>query len=429
MGTPDKKSSSILPKINQKLAYRTLALVVVVGGLAWGLEWFLKVRSDLDRLRTSETVGWISAVEYLPQGQQAVLISPDGKVHKDPGYVANTTDRDLTWSPGGNFLYFVSDRVDHNFNVFRWSPASDKPADQRTIGTRARGDLRFPAQLNDEPDSEAKGLITTGGLVQEFDPVNTSTGQILPPTSKEISQDKSSDESGTQSQFEGAYGNLGTSFREAQWCGGKRYIAAVMRRDAGEILIVQEMQPVDGKFPLPRPIVAGEHVDFAINPSDGSLVYCVQGFQWPEGKAPLDKDGKPVQKKFVNAAGVFNFGAQNFLLQANKGDYVFSSPSVSPDGTTVVVMIGKNSSGIVTPEGIGTLPAKNDPGFKPHQFRGNIYEPSWSPDSKRLIAAVRINGKPRTIYEIPLDGTAVRSITGDAGNFGFPRYSPQQKAN
>jgi len=182
------------------------------------------VRSDLGGLVESETAGWISAVQYLPHGQQAVLISPDGKYHKDPGYVENTVDRDLTWSPKGNFLYFVSDRAEHNFNLFRWAPSEDKPSEQRTIGTRARGDLKFPAQLSEEPDRTAKGLLTTGGLVQEFDPTNQSTAQVLPPTQKEITQSKGGDENGTEGQFEGIYGSLGTSFREAQWCANKTFI-------------------------------------------------------------------------------------------------------------------------------------------------------------------------------------------------------------
>lgn len=426
MATPENKSS-IMPKISKKLAYRTLALIVVVGSLTLGLEWFLKVRSDLGGLKPSDTVGWISAVQYLPQGQQAVLISPDGKVHTDPGYKSKTEDRDIIWSPNGNFLYFVSDREENTFNLFRWSPSSTSPAERRTIGTRSRSSLKFPAQSGDEADNVAKGLITTGGLVQEFDPSNQSTAQILPPTTKEISQSHGGDESGTQSQFEGAYGNLGTSFREAQWCSNGKYIVAVMRRDAGEILIAQEMQAVDGKFPLPRPIVAGEHVDFAVNPKDGTVVYCVQGFQWPDGTPPMGKDGKPVKKQFVDAVGSVDLAGKLVILQASQGDIAFSSPTISPDGQSLAVCVAKVINGEATPQGLITLPAHNDPSFKPHQYGGDIHEPSWSPDSKRILAAVRLTGKPRSIYEIFLDGSTPRNVTGDSGNFGYPRYSPQTK--
>jgi len=430
MGTPEIKPSSVLPKISRNLAYRTLFLVVVVGSLTYGMEWFLKVRSDLGALATSDTVGWISAVQYLPEGkgQQAVLIFPDGKIHRDPGYVPNTTDRDVTWSPHGNFLYFVSDREEHNFNLFRWTPSSKDPAERRTIGTRSRSNLKFPAQPGPESDSEAKGLLTTGGLVQEFDPTNQSTAQILPPTQKEITQSKSGEEKGTEGQFEGVYGSLGTSFREAQWCGNKRYIAGVMRRETGETLIVQEMQPVDGKFPQPRQLITGEHLEFAVNPKTGDIVYSVQGFQWPDATPPADKDGKPMKKPFINALGVYSFSGKPFILAANKGDIAFGSPAINSDGTAMAVVISKVANGEVTTQGLMTYPTSLDPNFKPLQIPGDIHEPSWSLDGTHILAAVRRPGKPRTIFEIPTDGSsAPRSITGDTGDFGFPHYSPQRK--
>ncbi len=210
---------------------------------------------------------------------------PAGRTHftrrqssSEPWFQASGgIDRDLTWSPKGNFLYFVSDRKDRTFNLFRWSPSSiDDAPDQRTIGTRSRDNLRFPAQVTDDADSIAKGLIVTGGMVQEFNPATQATEQILPPTTSEITQSKGTEESGTEGQFEGIYGNLGTSFRVAAWCGNQKYIAAIMRREAGEILIVQEMNIVNGKFPPPRPIMAGDKVDFAVNPKDGNVVFTVQ---------------------------------------------------------------------------------------------------------------------------------------------------------
>ena len=428
MGTPEKNSQTILPKINRILAYRTLALIVGVGSLAVGLMWFLKVRSDLGGLIKSDTAGWISAIEYLPQGQQVVLISPDGKVHKDPGHTANSIDRDATWSPKGNFLYFASDRVDHNFNVFRWSPSSEKESEQRTIGTpRSRGNLRFPAQPIEEPDNIAKALLTTGGVVQEFDPATSATVQVLPPTSKEITQAKSGDESGTAGQFEGAYGTLGTSFREGQWCGNQRYICAVMRREAGEVLVIQDMQRAEGKLPPPKVLIAGEHVEFAINPKDGNIVYCVQGFQWPDGKPPEPKDGKKITKPFINGLGIFAFEGNPVILGASKGDIVFTSPAISPDGKAIAIVVGKMEKGELQIAGLATYPTSNDPTFKPLQYRGDVHEPSWSIDSQHILAALRMPNKPRSIYEFAMDGTAPRNVTGDTGNYGFPHYSPQQK--
>jgi len=424
------KSSSVLPKISRNLAYRTLALVIVVGSLVYGLEWFLKVRSDLGGLESSNTVGWISAVQYGKDGrQQAVLISPDGTIHKDPGHTPESTDRDVTWSPNGNFLYFVSDRAEHNYNLYRWNPGSGKAAEQRTIGTRARGNLRFPAQSTNEADSVAKGLLTTGGVVQEFDPSNMSTAQVLPPTQKEITVAKG-DDSGTEGQFEGVYGSLGTSFREAQWCGNHKFIVAVMPRESGETLVLQEMEAVDGKFPQPRQLMTGEHIEFTVNPKDGSVVYCVQGFQWPEGAPPADKDGQPRKKPFINGLGVFDItNGKPILLAANQGDLIYSAPTINPSGSVVAVVLEKVIKGEVKTDSLTTYPTTADANFKPLRIQADIHEPSWSADGIHMLVAVRLPGKHRAIYEIATDGSAPpRNITGEDADFGFPHYSPQQKS-
>jgi len=430
MGSPNSNSSSILPKISKKLASRTLALIVVVGGLVYGLEWFLRVRSDLKGLQTANTVGWISAIQYLPDGQQLVLISPDGKIHKDAGYKPHSTDKDAVWSPHGNFLYFVSDRTDQNFNLFRWSPGSDEPAEQRTTGTRARSNPKFTVDIPDEKDSTAKPLITCGGLVQQFDPTNQSTEQVLPPTTKEIAQSQATgDENpgGIESQFTGVYGNLGTSFREAQWCGGKTYIAGIMRRETGEVLVLQGMEPVNGKLPQPRAVASGDRIEMAVSPKDGNIVFSVENFRWPES-TPLGPDGKPLKKPFIN-------GVVHYDLKTGKGDLVmgdpklaFSGPQIRPDGSCVLVTIGDLASGTFTARGMLTLPMVRDPNFKGLRIPGEIHEPSWSPDGLHIVFALRTNGK-RAIYDYRIDDPSPRNITGDDGDFGVPRFSPQTKAD
>jgi len=429
MGTPEKNAPSLIPKISKNLTYRTLFLFVVFGSLAGGLYWFLKVRSDLGGLHTSNTVGWISAVEFSPQSQQAVLISPDGKVHKDLGHVAGGADRDLAWSPKGNFLYFVSDREDHNFNLFRWAPDLEK-AERRTIGTRARSDLRFPAQPTEDSDSTAKALIITGGLVQEFDPTNQSTSQVLPPTSKEITQSTKGEEQGTEGQFEGVYGTLGTSFRDAQWCSDHHGIAAIMRRESGEVLIYQDMriQP-DGKLLQPSAMIAGDHIDLAVNPKDGTIVFCVTGFQFTDPNAALDKDGKKRAKPFINGVGFSDF-KKSMILAANQGQVTFTSPAISPDGTGLAIVLGKkDETGDVSPMALATLSAKGDSSYKGTQFSGSVHEPSWAPDGAHILVAVTTPAKHRSIFEIPTDGSPPRNVTGDVGDYGFPHYSPQVKTN
>lgn len=429
MGSANSNSPSILPQISKKLAIRTFCLVVVVGSLLYGLLWFLKYRSDLDMLVSSDTAGWVAAVEYLPEGHQAVLISPDGVIHRDLGYKSHSTDRDLAWSPKGNFLYFISDRSEHNFNLYRWSPKLEKPAEQRTTGTRARSNPTFSVQPTDERDGEAKSLITCGGLVQQFDPANTSTEQVLPPTTKEITQTQGdeNEKGGIDSQFQGVYGRLGTSFRVAQWCGNKRYIAGIMRRENGEVLILQDMQPESGKLPQPKAIASAEHIDLAVNPKDGNVVYTIQNFQWPD-VPPTDPSGNPTPKPFMNAVAIYDLEKGQSTLITKSDKVAFGSPAIKPDGSSLVLVIGKIENGGLTPTMVANFPTTRDPGFKQFKVPGDVHEPSWSPDGNHLLLAIRDTRGKRTIYDLRIDDGTMRAVTGD-GDFGFPVFSPQVKSS
>jgi hypothetical protein len=203
-----------------------------------------------------------------------------------------------------------------------------------------------------------------------------------------------------------------------------------MRRESGEILVVQEMKIVDGKYPPPHALIAGDHIDLAVNPKNGGLVYCVTHFQWPDAaSAAPGPDGKAPKKPFVNAVGTFDFSGKNTILAANNGELNFGSPAISLDGVSLAVVLSKTQNGDTTPVGLVTMPTSEDPNFKRKQFGGDIHEPSWAPDGAHILVAVRRPGKPRTIFEIPIDGSPPRDVTGDLGDFGFPKYSPQVKAN
>jgi len=429
MGLPNRSSTSIIPKISKKLAIRSVCLLVFVIGLIYGLIWFLKVRSDLGGLKTAETAGWISAIQYLPDGQQVVLISPDGKIHTDPDHKPHTRDSDVTWSPHGNFVFFVSDRNQNNFNLFRLSPSIDdsERADQRTTGTRARSNPKFSAQPTEDSDNIAMPLIASGGAIQQYDPSKQSTEQVLPPTSKEITTTQSSDnESGTAGEFEGEYGNLGTSFRIAQWCGNGKYIIGVMRRESGEVLVLQSMQPVDGKFPRPRPLTAGEHIDFDVSRADGNIVYTVQRFMWTD-KPPLDKSGNPVPKPFVNGVVYLDLVKAKPEHIAQDKAVGFGYPAIRPDGKVVAVVFGKPDNGSIQSNGLFTLPLAGQKDFKSTPIQGDLHEPSWSPDGTHLVFVGRKDKGKRTIYDLRTDDGTMRSVTGDAGDFATPQFSPQIK--
>ncbi len=115
------------------------------------------------------------------------------------------------------------------------------------------------------------------------------------------------------------------------------------------------------------------------------------------------------------------------MITGGGPETIFDAPAINPDGTQMALVVESDNKGDVTPNGLWTLPTSRQKDFKPLRIPGDIHEPSWSPDGSHILAAVREPGGKRTIYEIPIDHSPPRNITGDAGDFGFPQYSPQQK--
>ncbi|HSI73155.1 MAG TPA: hypothetical protein VK934_08245, partial [Fimbriimonas sp.] len=211
------------PKVVHKLLVRTLILVVVLGGILMLIQ--RTRQKDVNAGQIADTVGWISAIEYKEDGTEVVAVKPDQSIARVPGWKDGVQDRDQVWSPTGNFIFFISDRKEDTYHVYRWNPNAAE-AEIRTIGKRGRS---FPT-FKLHPDATNTMLMTSGGVVMEFDPSEQLQTQVLPPSSNEITVGGDGDESGTQSSFSALYGQIGKSFRYARWCGNDDHIAAIMRR-------------------------------------------------------------------------------------------------------------------------------------------------------------------------------------------------------
>jgi Tol biopolymer transport system component len=279
-----------------------------------------------------------------------------------------------------------------------------------------------------------EALIISGGFVLDYTQKDMSTRQVLPPLGREVSTTSEEEGGGSGSQFTGPYAELGNSFRIARWCKNKDWIAAIMRRDEGEILILQHMLPnADGKYPSPIPVEAGDKVDFDVDAQDGSIVYTVQGFQWPSPKLVPDafRKGNKVLRPYRHAVLKLDPDTkQRFLIDRTLDDSVaFGSPSVSPDGSSVAYVKGPyDGSAGLTPTELVTAAAVQGGGVTAASLaKGSIYEPSWSPDGNRIAFAQRTPSGSRSIFTIGKDGSSPTNISGPTGNFGFPIFSPQTK--
>ncbi len=424
-------------KITQKLALRTLFLVLFVGVLFGAFYYIKDKRGDFNRDSKADTIGTIAAIQFEDSGQRVCLFSADGKLKVDNDYKKGARDQALAWQPDGNKLFFASDRVGKNFNIFRWDTGSQM--EQMTTGTRARNNPSFPIDLQGAEAGES-ALITTGGSVFEFVVKTKATPQVLPPLGKEISTsgDAGSDEHGIDSQFGALYGKLGNSFRAAKWCKNKGFVAAIMRRDQGEVLVAQDLTPVVGKdgetsFKSPTVLQAADHIEMTVDPKTGNLIYSVQGFQWMDELhiPPKYLNKGKVSYPFQNGIMIFDFTAQSVpIILSNDAAVAYGFLAASPDGSKLIVTSGSYDSATgYSPLVLVTMPLQPGGGAVGSVLaRGAIFEPSWDPTGELIAFAMRGPDGKRGIYTVSKDGTGQKKVSGD-GDFGFPIFSPQVKAN
>ena len=422
MATPQPSPGS-QPKIVQRLLVRTAGFLFVLAILFGGYRWAIEQHGDFDK--GGDSVGMIAALRREPNGQQAVLIRPDGTVFGTKSWKEGVTDREPVWSPDGRFLYFASDRKDNTFHIFRWNPTSDD-AQSRTDKGGSRSNPTFAPG-----DTESRPLIVSGGMVRELDPTTFKAPQILPPPNSEIAQSGSGDEQGTESALAGYGGGLGKSFRIARYLPGRQAVAAVMRREEGEVLIIQSLTPVNDRVPKPIPVMAGDRIDFDLDPSTGALVCAVQNFRW------VDRDAVPAQFRkgnrivtpFRNMIGIIDpkTGTPSIMGASPDDKSAFGAPHVSPDGTRVLATAGSVQDGSLLPEVLLTMPLRAQGAQQASVLaRGEVYEPSWSVDGKRIVYAKRTGGK-RDVYTMNADGTEEKNLTQGKGDYATPLFSPMVK--
>ena len=428
------------PKIVHKLLVRTFLLLVTVAAVFVGIQYVLGWRKDPDS-GVADTKQVIAAIQILENGQQAVLFDSAGKKTPSPDYVDGKTDRDIAWRPDGNRLYFVSDRKQDAYHIYRWNPASGA-VDQRSTGSLSKFDPSFPIPTSDEgaalSNAGKNALIIQGGFVLNFDLTESTSQQLLPPPSGvTVGAEEGAGGSG---QFDALYKKYGNAFRAARWLKGGDYIAAVMKGDEHETLIIQRMTAADASSEeermmqlAPRALMGADRIDMDVDPTTGNLIFTILNFQFPDRDNIPEryiKNGRVV-KDFLN--GLFTYDptkaaneALTAIAMSNVEKNAFGPPACSPDGSKILVATGSYDGNSFTPVSLAVIP-NTIGGIQNGSLlvRGAIFEASWHP-SGTSIAYVKRDGGKRSIFKINADGSAETKISDD-GDYMTPIFSPQSK--
>lgn len=427
-----KPSSKNQPKILQKRSTRTLIYVLVIGAAFGGVRWYVDNQNDPANVGNANTIDMVAAVEQLDNGQKLVAFDATGKKIETGGYEDGAIDRDLAWQPDGNRLFFVSNRGGKAFQVYRWKPGAGNEPEARSLGSSGKSDPTFPTA--DVPDANTSVLIVSSGYVLELDPKDVmKSHQVLPPSVGEIpTEDNGAEGGGQTGQFSMIYQALGESFRTARWCAGKSAVAAVMRREqGGETLIVQPL-PENGQVPRPISLMVADHIDFDVNPTDGSIVFAAQGIHLPESELRKIKEAKVPVRVTRHAVGLYKPGdkAPKVVLTSADDKVSFSGPTVSPQGDRFLLMLGEfdKTAGSVRASRLVTYPFSTDIAEAGSVLvEGEVAQPSWSPSGERIALVKRTPGGKRAIFTMKNDGTEEKNLSGEAGDFAEPHFSPQTK--
>ncbi|HLO98776.1 MAG TPA: hypothetical protein VK171_09300 [Fimbriimonas sp.] len=400
---------------------RIAILFTLLAVIGYAFIWFMDKGTTFVVPR--DTAGYIAAIRNTATGAQVVAITPDGTINESEDFVEGKTDRDIAWDPKGNRVFFISDRKDDSFHIYRWDPVKNHKPDQKSIDRASRNDLTFDVQ--EDRNDKFSALVVVRGTVQEFLPDNAESHQILPPNYKALQTDP---EGGTGSTFELIYKRYGKSFRLARWFQNRRYTAAVMRREEnGESLIVQDSElNEDGKPRPPQLIFSADRIDIQVDPKTGALVFTVLNV-YPA----MGPDGK--EQKLGFRHGIFMLdpskGMEAMLMPIamNPNDEAaFTNATPSPDGSTMLFTVGKYlGEGAVEVQALVSCPlTPNGAQSSTPLVQGRVSYPSFSPDSQKIVYVMSQGGE-QAIFVAGKDGSNPKNLTAGKGDFAQPRFSPQ----
>lgn len=413
--------------MQKKIALRFIIGLVVMAVLFIGYGWLKNWERDPGAAERIDSAGMVAAIEEDSDGSRAVLFQPNGEKIVDKQWKAPTQEATISWMPDGNRLVFTSDRGGKSQNLFFWMPLKDETV---KFMEQSRS-MTAPWYAPNDP-SQPSGLILAGGNVMEFVPRGRQIKQVLPPLIKDA-VGGGEEGGGRSSTMEAVYKNLGSSFKAAKYVADREAILTVMRREDGEVAVLNFMSAgVDGKPRMPVPLVAGARVEIDSD-GVGNAIIVVQDFKFTDPDnipEQFRKDGK-IARPYKNAVILLSNAASQqpdikyaMVVPEDQAE-VFSFPSVSPDGSKAAIVVSRiTGENKAEPLGLVVMPMKEGGGRELSQLVvGDVSSPSWSPDGKRLVFIKREPNGKGGLYRINADGSDATRIA--EGEFSNPVFSPQ----
>lgn len=429
-------SKPIQPKSVRKMITRTAILGAVMVVAIFGYKSVLG-NNDPSDIGTADTKGWVAAIQQADDGNQLVIIKPDGTIMPAPGYVKGKEDRDPVWRPDGNRVFFSSDREEGAFNIYRWNLANNL-VERRTLGKIGKSQPSFAPKA---PLTDKYPLMVFGGTAWELDETAGKGFQVVPPNKK--GGQRKPEASDASADKEGAAG-AELKIKYVRYLAGKAGLMYVSHGDAKEGLGIQpNVQGMSEKDiqekGQPSTILAGEKLWLDTSPIEPIGFVSIQHFALPEGMPTppqFIKDGK-LELPFHNLIAKVNpTGKPPFepVIQGAGDNIAFGPLSVSPSGDQLAIVVGFIKENEFHGQAIFVGPAKPAPAsdFKqvyPNQANqpasdNQIKSVVWSPDGKHLLIQQRANSHSDIVVMEP-DGGNVKNLTNGKGQFTQPVMSPQ----